>query len=108
MSENYEAPRFSKNADNDNVEKVTLFYVDDVAYQIPKRPSTRIALKYLDETATGNEVLAQRNMIVSLMGQEAWEALLTVEDASMDDFNKIIEVASKIVFGDLAQNGPKG
>ena len=82
-------------------ELVTIFVLDDVEYQIPSKPSPAVLIKFMRE-ARDKKVGVSRateNLLVTLLGQEALDALAESPDVTEQDVADVFLIVSHIAFG---------
>lgn len=68
-------------------EMVDLFEIDDVMYQVPRKPSASVALKYLDAVETVGQAAANLYVLREMLGKDGYEALSnckTLEDEQLE------------------------
>ncbi|MGW3421287.1 hypothetical protein [Streptomyces phaeochromogenes] len=84
-------------------EKVTLFILNDVEYQVPKKVDPRIGLRFaerLAEAQTENDqMVAQLTFVKELLGVEAYRALMDDPEVSPEDFDAVLELLQQVGLG---------
>lgn len=94
------------------VAMVTLFSIGDKEYQVPKKPSATVSLKYLRDVRNHGEETAAANLIAVLLGEEGFEALCDYEDLTDEQWEAIQSAAQKHVVGSREKanrgNGGRG
>lgn len=81
------------------IETVHLFSIDDEEFHIPKKVKFNVTLKALKIFEEESEVAANNFMLVELLGQEGYDALVNFEDLEEEQFNQICAIARDIVLG---------
>lgn len=105
-AETPEAPVLSSVAGDKDAEMVHIFTLEDKEYFIPAKPRLNIGLKYMYEVQSKGEVVANSNMLVSLLGQDNYEALIEYEDLTPEILETILTIAGKVVFGESTITSP--
>lgn len=82
-------------------EKVHIFSIDDVDYHIPKNPNAAVMLTFLREARSKRvgQDLAVMNAMVTMLGQDAMDALMESQDVSDEDCAKVFTIVAHILFG---------
>ena len=88
------------------VEKVELFSLNGVSYSIPKKPRVNVALRYLKMAREEGTEAASAFLLESLVGEEAYKALMDFDDLTQETLGQIAEAAQKHTLGGL--EAPKG
>jgi len=89
-------------------EMLTLFYLDDEPYQVPKNPPPTYALRYLKLLRTEGQVVAGAYMLETMLGAEGYEALMNYEQLTTDQMDFILTAALRIATGKTERpKGPK-
>lgn len=93
------------------VEMTTVFILDDVEYAIPAKPNPALVLRWMMDSRMpkGVKVNSKRgkaiayqateNVLVTLLGKEALEALSASPDVEPEDIADIFGIVSHIFFG---------
>lgn len=93
------------------VEMTTVFILDDVEYAIPAKPNPALVLRWMMDSRMpkGVKVNSKRgkaiayqateNVLVTLLGQEALNALSASPDVEAEDMADIFGIVSHIFFG---------
>lgn len=72
--------------------RVTLFTIDDEPYTVPKKPSFKIVMRYLNVARkSGNDLFAAQQLCEDMLGSEAWEKFLEWDDMDDETMGKVIE-----------------
>lgn len=82
---------------------VDLFHLDGRTYQIPARPSAALVIRFLREARTkhiGPDV-ATENLLVNLIGREAWDALAESPEVTSDDVAAVLAIVAQIAAGEV-------
>lgn len=82
-------------------EMVTIFEIDDVEYQIPAKPSPAVLIKFMREARSKKIGRAQaaENLLVTLLGQDALDALAESQDVTEEDVADVFTIVGHIGFG---------
>lgn len=90
-------------------ELTTIFILDDVEYQIPAKPSPALVLRWMQESRVAPGASAQKrreaayrateNVLMTLLGQEAMDALAASPDVTAEDMADIFAIVGTIFFG---------
>lgn len=94
----------------ESAEQVPIFELEDDegkprVYSIPKVTRSEIALRYLDVANERGDDAANYYLLTTMFGQEAYDALLSVDGLEEDDLAGVIEQVSRIV---MPASNPKG
>lgn len=90
-------------------EKVTLFFLGDTEYQVPAVPEANVALRYLRDVRTQGEEQAAANLMVSLLGEEGFDALCDYRGLTSKQLEAVMKAAQQHVLGALeATRGNSG
>jgi hypothetical protein len=108
--------RFSSEAEPRKETRIPLFYIDDVAYTVPKKPNPAIALKYLEKAHEEGSDEATYYLLTTMLGEEGYRALLDYAEQgklSDEDYDTVVLRALDIVSRRQAipkarQNGGRG
>ena len=100
MSE-LEALRLSTSRPADADERVTLFFIDDHEYTIPKRPRANLALKYLDLVKKDGSDYAAAWLLEEMLGSEAYQALMDYDYLTPEQLDQVTALRQKHVLGKL-------
>lgn len=94
-----------------SVEMTTVFILDDVEYQIPTRPNPALVLRWMMDSRMpkGVKVNSKRgraiayqateNVLMTLLGKEALDALAASPDVEQEDVADVFAIVSHIFFG---------
>lgn len=95
-------------------EMVTIFTLDGEDYSIPKNPNPALTLRFMRQardpkigaaTATGN-------LMLSLLGQEALDALADSPETSEEDVADVFAIVTRVAFDSITRisqkDGPAG
>lgn len=85
--------------------RVVLFSIDGEDFSIPNTIRPNQALKIMNVFRTRGDTSGVDFMLETLLGPEAYAALLNFDDLESDDLEKIIKIAFQMVAG--ATEGPK-
>lgn len=82
-----------------------LFTIDDVEYTVPKKVPANVGLKAVDTVARLGEADGTRWLMVLMLGEDGWKALMDCDGLEASDLQAIQEVLRAKVFGDLEAEG---
>lgn len=85
--------------------RITLFSIDDEDYSIPAEIRPNQALQIMTVFRRQGDTSGVSFMLETLLGLDAYEALLGFDDLESDDLEKIIKIAFTMVAG--ATENPK-
>jgi len=102
----FEILRLSTKTKKKTVEYVDLFEIDDVTYQVPRRPSPTVGLKFLHIMKHEGQEEAAYYMLTTMLGQEGYDALMNYEDLSQEQYDFVLTAAIRIATGKT--ENPKG
>ena len=94
------AIRLSSKAEPEVEKRVPLFYIDDVEYTVPEKPSPRNGLRYLWLLSKQGESEANFFLLSSLLGEKGYAALMNYKPLTESQYNDIMNLAVKISLGD--------
>lgn len=83
------------------VDTIPLFSIDGVVYSIPAEVSASMALRVLDESRKNGQEAAMAGALEELLGEDAYQALLSCKSLKVSDLEKIMEAVQVHVLGDL-------
>jgi hypothetical protein len=95
----FEPPRLTSSSEP--VERVPLFYIDDVEYSIAAQPGVNIALRYLRQFRTQGETVAIGDLLERLLGADGYQALMDYDALKMEQFQQICGIAVQLTLGAL-------
>jgi len=72
------------------VGRVVLFYVDDVAYTIPKKIGRNHGLRYLKTARRQGEAMAAQELMETLLGEDGYDALMDCDGLTDEDLDRIM------------------
>jgi hypothetical protein len=80
---------------------VTIFTLDGVDYQIPEKPSPAVLIKFLRESRNRKVGVraATENLLVTLLGQEALDALAESPEVTEEDVADVFAIVAHVAFG---------
>lgn len=82
-----------------------LFSIDDTTYSIPRKVPANVGLKAVDTVARLGEADGTRWLMIMMLGQEGWDALMAADGLEAEDLKAIQEVIRLKVFGDQEAEG---
>lgn len=85
--------------------RVTLFTIDETEYTVPRRPRPNLALRFMWESKTVGEDEAGMNLLIALVGDEGFQALMNYEPLTTEEFEKIMAIATELAMGALESTG---
>ena len=87
-------------------DRIVLFSIDGVDYDIPAKPRANLALKYLWEVKTRGQEVAAAVLLEELVGADGFQALMAYDDLTEEQLASVMEAAQKVVLGN--REAPKG
>lgn len=87
-------------------DRIELFSIDGVSYSIPNKARPNVGLQYLFLCRTEGIPIAESWLAEEMMGREAYLALISFEDLDPTDYQKVVEIARNVVFGETAPKEP--
>lgn len=84
----------------EEVEQVHLFTLDGEKYFIPRRVQFNVTLRAMEMFRTQGEVAAGAYILEALLGEDGYQALINYDELERDQFERITEIAQRIVLGD--------
>lgn len=100
--DNAQPVELTTNTDQTSPELRHLFSIDGKPYYIVNKPRPNIALKSLWVLKTQGEEQAQMTMLVAMLGEDGYQALMNYDDLTADQLEQIVKIANDTVFGTLA------
>lgn len=91
---------------DEEIEYITLFEIDDRAFQVPKNPSPTVGLRYLYILKHEGEGPAAYFMLNKMLGEEGYEALMDYDKLKQEQYDFILTAAVRIATGKTER--PKG
>lgn len=88
------------------VDRIPLFSIDGVEYTIPAKPRMNVGLKYLWERRERGQDYAIPGLLMRLLGQEGFEALMDYDELDPEEFQQIVKLATGVTLGQIEV--PKG
>jgi hypothetical protein len=82
-----------------------LFTIDDQEYTVPKKVPANVGLRAVDTVARLGEADGTRWLMVLMLGEDGWKALMDCDGLEPADLQAIQEVLRAKVFGDLEAEG---
>lgn len=76
------------------IEMIDVFELDDVTYQMPKKASAGLSLRYLKAQAEKGPDAAIYEMMIEMLGEDAFNVLMehpSLEDEHLEQIMKIVE-----------------
>jgi len=95
--------RLSTTAAPAPVEKVPLFFIDDVEYGMPKKIRPNVSLKYLRMIREQGADVAGAWLLEEVIGTEAYEALMNYNALEEEHLNRVMQIVEKHVLGQAEQ-----
>jgi len=87
------------------VERVPLFYIDDVEYSMPAKIPGNVALKYLRKIRTDGVEVAGAWLLEEVIGTEAYEALMNYDGLTIEQLNQVIAIVERHALGSVEARG---
>lgn len=88
----------------DAVERVELFSIDGKVYTVPKALSPTVGLRYVHIARKQGQEMAADYLLETMLGEEAYEALMDFSGLNEDVLEIVLEACSNIA---LAASRPK-
>lgn len=88
----------------DDKDKVHLFSIDGRDYLVPKKVPYRVTLKASKIFAEKTQAQAEAYVMTQFLGEEAYDALCE-STVTEEEFEKIADLASKVVMGKAKNQG---
>lgn len=85
-------------------ERVTLFSIDGVAYDVPKRPRPSIGLKYLWNLKVKGQQMAEAELLGDMLGEEGFKALAGFEDLTQEDMDAVLAAVEQLALGEKEES----
>ena len=79
--------------------RADLFAIDGKMFSIDTKPKVNTALRYLHIARTQGSEPAIDYMLGRLLGDDAYEALMSFDDLTEENLEQVITIASKIMTG---------
>jgi hypothetical protein len=93
-------------ADDDVVEeRVTLFYIGDDEYTIPKTIPRGVALRYLRHASEAGHELATAPLLIRVLGEDAYMALEESRAMTGEQLEQIVDIIIKQALGEQEKEG---
>lgn len=89
-------------------DRVVLFYIDDVPYDVPKTIPKSAALKVLRVMRTQGQEAAMQLTMELMLGEDAYEALMECDDVTDEQLETIVTTCSRLMFGKAENAAGKG
>lgn len=86
-------------------DREVLFTIDDQEYTVPVKVPANVGLRAVDTVARMGEADGTRWLMILMLGDEGWKALMDCDDLEPDDLQAIQEVIRQKVFGHLEAEG---
>ena len=102
----YEPLRFNTVEDETEEERVILFYLDEVAYDIPKHFPPGLGLRVIRTSRRQGDAVAAAELLEEVIGEEAYVALMNHKGLSQEDIKDLMFAVQKVALGAL--DVPKG
>lgn len=96
-----EVIRFTSSPKAKDETVVVLFEIDGTEYTVPARPRANISLQFMRDLRSVGENIAVANMLTALLGEDGFNALADYEDLTMEQMKQVIDVAQRLIFGEL-------
>lgn len=81
------------------VEMVDLFEVDGVMYQVPRKPSASIGLRYLEAVEAVGPQAANLFILREMLGPDGYVALSTCKTLDTDQLEWVVETIQGLALG---------
>lgn len=82
---------------------IDLFELDGRMYQIPAKPGAALVIRFLREYRNKRigPDLATENLLISLIGQEAWDALAESPEVTAEDVADVLTIVATIATAEV-------
>jgi hypothetical protein len=81
---------------------IDLFSIDGTTFSVQARPRPNIALKYMKELRdTKNAEVAQAGLLIDMIGEDGYEALVNCDGLTPDQFENIVQIVSDLAMGGM-------
>jgi hypothetical protein len=91
----------------DEVELVTLFVIDDVPYQIPKRLRPAAAITYLRDVREKGPEVALADALAEVLGEDAMDALADCDAITDEQMGQIMGAVQRLLTGAMERASGK-
>lgn len=95
----FEPLRFESS--EEEVERVTLFYLDDVPYDVPLRFSPGLGLRVIRTGRREGDAAAMVELLEEVIGEEAYVALMNHKGLTQANLRDLMEAVQKLALGAL-------
>lgn len=86
--------------------RVELFSIDGVDYTIPATPRPNVGLKYLKTLRDKGQDIASAGLLIDLLGESGYTALMNCESLTESQFTQILEIVQDVALG-ATEDGSK-
>lgn len=85
------------------VKMVDLFELDGHVHRIPAKPSAALIIRFMRQCRNPKigADLAVENLLISLIGQEAWDALADSPEVTSEDVADVLYIVAHIAAGEV-------
>lgn len=105
MSDKFEPVHLPAPSDEPvEIPTIPLFYLGDTEYRIPEKPEANVALRYLRDARTRGEDIAAANLLIALVGEDAFDALCDYPGLAEEQLEAVMKAAQKHVMGGLEKS----
>lgn len=91
----------------EDLERIPIFSVDGTEYTIPKDVPAYVSLEAQELLATQGQAVAERWLMVELLGQEGWDALRSCKTLTRPQYRKLAASIVEHAMGPDEDEGPK-
>lgn len=90
-------------ASDGEVERKELFSIDGTSYYIINKPRPNVALKAFWNLKTKGEEIAQMELLIDMIGEDAYQALMNYDGLTVEDLERITKIANDTAMGTLEE-----
>lgn len=80
-------------------EMVDVFELDGKMYRVPKRINPMLTMRWQREARTVGQYAATENLLLTLLGQDAVDALAESPEVDEEDIAKVFAIVGHLAFG---------
>src|ERR1700733_9429126 len=99
-------PRLDSKRPKREVKREPIFTIDEVEYTAPAEVPPHMGLKYLHLMRTEGQGAANYFMLMTVLGEEGYLALMNYEQLEQEEYDLVLKIATKKMIG--PQEVPKG
>lgn len=92
-------------AEGEDTATIDVFSIDGKVYTIPDKVRPSLTLRYLYVARTQGVGIAENWLAETMLGTDAFLALINLDNLDSEDYNKVIAVAKSVAFGEVRPKG---